>query len=433
MKKIFLLLFVLGLLLPARQAVALLQIEISGGTAGATPIAIVPFKWQENGKETLPQDIAQIISQDLYRSGHFTPLTASAFKSFPYQYDQVRFQDWRDVGVENLIIGHLRKSGGGYIIHFQLFDVFRGVQLTGYSVRTSAKNLRKTAHQLSDIIYETLTGEPGAFATKLAYISATKSKSGKRQYALHVADADGYNSQVLLQTSEPLMSPAWSPDGSRIAYVSFERQRASIYIQHVASGKRQRVLSEKGMNNAPQWSPDGSKLAVVLSRSGNPDIYIYDVLSQELTQVTNNLAIDTEPFWSPDGKSIVFTSDRGGKPNIYQTFLNGRPALRLTFEGDYNARPILSPNGRYLAMVHGDAGNYRIAVMDMASGALRVLTQTKHDESPSFSPNGRMLVYATEKNNKSILAAVTIDGRIQQRVILNEQNVRGPTWSPYMP
>ncbi len=409
---------------------AALTIEITQGVEGALPIAVVPFGWEGPGRP--PVDVAAVIAADLHRSGRFFPLPVSDMISRPHEGSRINFADWRLLGVDNLVVGRVRATETGFEVRFQLFDVYRGIQQTGYSVRTTAQRLRFTAHQISDIIYETLLGEPGAFATRIAYVTEIVQTDGSRRYSLQVADADGYNPRPILTSHRPLMSPAWSPDGRRIAYVSFEKGRPAVYVQDVATGERQLVSFYPGLNNAPAWSPDGRRLALVLSRAGSPDIYILDLESRKLTRLTRSFAIDTEPVWSPDGSAIVFTSDRGGKPQLYRLTLRSGKIERLTFEGSYNARAAWSPDGKLLAMVHGVKGQYHIAVLELATGLLRVLTDTPLDESPSFAPNGSMIIYATEVGKRGILSAVSVDGRVHQRLELQEGDAREPAWSPYL-
>jgi len=412
------------------NANAALTIEITQGMEGAMPIAIVPFGW-EGPSPLAPLDVAGVITADLYRSGRFSPLAEEDFLARPVEGSQINFTNWRILNVDNLVIGKLRAVGDEYIVQFQLFDVFRTKQVTGYSIRTNEQSLRHAAHQISDIIYETLIGEPGAFATRIAYVTETKNSAGKPQYSLQVADADGFDPRPVLNSTQPLMSPSWSPDGTKLSYVSFENGRPHIYIQDVRTGKRQLISSYRGLNGAPAWSPDGKRLALVLSKDGSPDIYILNLSNNKLQQVTRNYAIDTEPAWTPDGRSLIFTSDRGGQPQIYRIGLADGNEERLTFEGTYNARPTPSPDGHLLAMVHGNKGIYNIAVMDLETGTLRVLTDGMLDESPSFAPNGSMIIYATEDRNRGVLQAVSVDGRVRQRLFLQQGDAREPAWSPY--
>jgi TolB protein len=408
---------------------AALTIEITQGMEGAMPIAIIPFGWTGSAAAA-PENIAAIISSDLSRSGRFAPLPDRDLVAHPTTAEQVQFHNWRMLNVDNLVVGQVTETGaGGYTIQFQLFDVFRGNQLIGYSFPVNHADLRRVAHHISDLIYKELTGEPGAFNTRIAYVT-TANTGAQKYYTLLVADSDGYNSQTMLRSKQPLMSPAWSADGKRIAYVSFENKTAEIYTQDVASSARRKLASFKGINGAPAWSPDGRRLALTLSRDGNPEIYTMDLASQALQRLTSNAAIDTEPVWSPDGRSIVFTSDRGGAPQLYRIAASGGRAERLTFEGKYNAGADFSPDGRKLAMVHGEGGVYRIAVLDLETGLLRVLTDGQLDESPSFAPNGSMIIYATGTGNREVLAAVSVDGRFRQRLTLHAGNVREPAWSP---
>lgn len=407
-----------------------LTIEITEGVEGALPVAVVPFSWQ--GKGTPAEDVAAVISADLQRSGRFKTLPREDMLSRPTSVDAVEFKDWRALGIENLVIGQVQSHGaGGYQIQFQLLDVFRGEQLTGYSIPTTAANLRSTAHRIADLIYEKLLGVPGSFATRVAYITSTKQADGTALIKLNIADADGYNPETIVTSTEPLMSPAWSPDGQKIAYVSFEGGQSAIYIQGVYTGTRQKVTSYKGINGAPAWSPDGRKLAMTLSKGGNPDIYVYDLTTRKLQTITRHYAIDTEPAWSPDGGSIVFTSDRGGRPQIYRVSAFGGTPQRVTYQNSYNARASFSPDGKLLTLVTREEGKYRIAVQDLESGVMQVLSQGSLDESPSFAPNGSMVIYATKAGNRGVLAAVSVDGRVKQRLALQEGDVREPVWSPF--
>lgn len=422
----------LPLLLLATAAEARLTIEISGGSEGAMPIAVVPFA----GEASFNDRIGEIVSADLARSGRFAPLAGNKLPARPTEGNGINYSAWRAVGVENLIVGKVQQTpGGSLLVQFQLLDVLRGGQVTGYSIPTTPARLRRVAHQISDIVYEKLTGQRGAFDTHVAYVTVEQHAKA-RTFRLAVADADGFNEQVILTSKEPLMSPAWSPDGERLAYVSFEKRGSQVYIQNVATGQREAVAQFKGLNSAPNWSPDGRRLAMTLSKDGNPEIYILDLLSRALTRVTFSHAIDTEPSFSPDGRALIFTSDRGGKPQIYQVALNnyqpkGRPR-RLTFEGDYNARASFSPDGSKLVMVNGEGNRFRIAVQDLQGGAVQILTKSRLDESPSFAPNGSMIIFATERSNRGILEAVSVDGSAHQRLGSNQGGVREPAWSPFI-
>ncbi len=410
-------------------AQAALTIEITQGVEGAVPIAVVPFGW--GGAGAAPENIAAIISSDLSRSGRFDPLADRDLVAHPTDAGMVKFQNWRMLNVDNLVIGQLSEtSPGQYTVRFELFDVYRGKQIIGYSFPAGSQDLRRVAHHISDLIYEKLTGEKGAFNTQIAYVTTTGSGKGKT-YTLLVADSDGYSPQTILRSNQPLMSPAWSADGRQIAYVTFENKAAEIYLQDVASGSRRKVASFPGVNGAPSWSPDGRRLALTLSQDGNPEIYIMEVASRALKRLTTNPAIDTEPAWAPDGKSLVFTSDRGGSPQLYRIASWGGQPQRLTFEGKYNAGADISPDGSKIAMVHGNNGSYRIAVLDLKSGVTRVLTDGRLDESPSFSPNGSMIIYATDAGNRGVMAAVSVDGRFRQRLSIQAGDVREPVWSPF--
>jgi len=432
MLKVILRSFLLLMAFWVGNAQAALTIEITQGVKGAMPIAIVPFTW-EGPMPQAPLDIGAIVTTDLYRSGRFSPLPERDMLARPSDPSKVNFQNWRVLGVENLVVGKIRAiQNGQFMVQFVLFDVFRSSQITGQTFKVGkVSDLRKTAHQVSDIIYEALLGERGAFDTRVAYVTQAPDAAGKPRYSLQVADADGYGPQAVLNSREPLMSPSWSPDGRKLAYVTFEGGRSSIYTQDIYLGKREKIAGFRGINGAPAWSPDGTRMALVLSKDGSPDIYVMNLLNKKLTRLTKSYGIDTEPVWTRAGDAIVFTSDRGGKPQLYQVTLSNRQVKRLTFEGDYNARATLSPDGRMVAMVHGNGNQYRIAVLDLENGAMQVLTDTTLDESPSFAPNGSMIIYATESQNKGVLSAVSVDGRVRQRLVLQEGDAREPVWAPY--
>lgn len=425
------LLFSLLLLVVWMPAQAALTIEITEGVEGALPIAVVPFAWQGEAARKPEHNVGEVVMADLRRSGRFKPLEPKDMLARPSEASAVDFRDWRALGMENLVIGRVQPNGpGGYMVRFQLFDVYRGEQIAGYNIPTTARDLRATAHHIADIIYETLTGERGAFATRIAYITST-GKIGKETLKLHVADADGYAPQTIVSSSEPLMSPAWSPDGRKLAYVSFERGKPSIWVQEVFTGRREKITDFKGINGAPAWSPDGRYLAMALSKDGNPDIFIMDLLFRKLRPLTRHWAIETEPAWSPDGKEIIFTSDRGGSPQIYRVAASGGTPERLTFEGRYNARASYAPDGKSLTLVTQVNGDFRIGVLDLTSQTLRVLSEGSLDESPSFAPNGGMIIYATRAGGRGVLAAVSTDGRVKQRLAAQAGDVREPVWSPY--
>ena len=405
-----------------------LVIEITRGVSDAIPVAIVPFAWGSKGAP--PVDVARIVQQDLNRSGRIKALPEQDMLTHPTRPDAIQWRAWRALGQDYLVIGQLNETGAvQYEAQFFLFDVYKGEQLAGYRLASRGRELRHTAHRIADIIYEKITGEPGAFATRIAYVAVTQ-EDGRRIHRLQIADADGFNPRTVVVSPEPLMSPAWSPDGKSIAYVSFERRRSAIYLQTLATGKRVKIADFAGINGSPAWSPDGQYLAMTLSKDGSPDIYVLNLVSRRLTRLTRSYAIDTEPAWSPDGKRIVFTSDRGGSPQIYVIPAKGGKPRRLTFEGGYNARASFSHDGKKLALVHGGKG-YRIALLDLSTGGLSVLTSGPLDESPSFAPNGSMILYATQTEGRGQLAAISVDGRVRQRLATPQGDVREPAWSPF--
>jgi len=413
----------LGLFAPLLRAE--MDIEITEGIESALPIAIVPFA-QPGGA---PVSISNVVSHDLGGSGYFRPLAESSMPSRPTAPEAIQFGEWKAVGQNYIVIGQAAPAGGQYNVQFQLFDVNSGNQVLGYRMTSTAQDLRRTAHHISDLIFEKLIGKKGVFSGRIAYITSS-GQGASASHRLQVADADGFNPQTIATSSEPLMSPSWSPDGRKMAYVSFERKTAAIYVQTLATGQRVKVAEFPGINGAPSWSPDGGKLALTLSKDGSPDIYVLSLVNNSLRKVTNSSAIDTEPTWSPDGGTLVFTSDRGGKPQLYRVSSQGGAEKRITFSGNYNARASFSPDGKNIAMVHGNGNDYRIAVMDVGSGAINVLTSGPTDESPSFAPNGDMILYASQRGSGGFLAAVSLDGKMQQKLVFDSNAVREPSWAP---
>ncbi len=417
------------LMLASAASHAVLTIEITRGAETGQPIAIVPFKF--DGKGAPPQAVADIVGADLNRSGRFEVLPSRDYVSQPHEDKEVVFKDWRILKAEALVIGSVKAlSKKQYQVQFRLYDVFKETQLAGYRYTVSEAMLRTVAHQIADIIHEKLTGEPGAFNTRIAYVT----QDGSTRTGLHrlqIADSDGANPITVVSSREPLLSPAWSPDGRQLAYVSFEQKRAKVYVQNVIDGKRELIAEFPGINSAPAWSPDGKELALTLSKDGNAEIYVLTLRSRALRRITNDPSIDTEPTWSPDGRTLVFTSDRAGRPQLYRVSADGGRATRLTFEGEYNARASFAPDGKSLTMVSAYRNQFRIATLRLDSGALQVLTDTTLDESPSFAPNGRMILYATEVRGRGVLASISAEGRTRQLYRFEQGDVREPAWSPY--
>jgi TolB protein len=414
----------------SQMAHAKLEIQIIQGNASALPIAIIPMQWRAT--DPRPQTgVAEVVSSDLYRSGLFEPLDEEDMVDRPVDAESIRYGTWRLLKVDYIVIGHIKDTpnGTGYDIVYQLFDVHTQEALLSQVTTVGFGDLRFGSHRVADAIYQKLTGVAGAFSTRIAYISAT-GVGDSLNFQLFVADADGYNPQAVVGSPEPLLSPSWSPDGQRLAYVSFEKGNSAIYVQNVATGQRELLSSGKGINGAPAFSPDGRYVAMTLSASGNPEIHVRELSTGQKRQLTNHWAIDTEAAWSPDSQSIYFTSDRGGKPQIYKVPLAGGNPSRVTLEGNYNARASISPDGARIAMAHGRGNEYRIAVLDTDTGRTRILTPGVLDESPSFAPNGSMILYATREGSRGVLSAVSVDGNVRQRLILTEGDVREPAWSP---
>ena len=408
----------------ASTARAALDIEISGGSAQQIPIAVVPFGNANAAKE----NISEIIAADLKRSGLFRVLETRGMANLPISSSQIKYAEWTALQAQALAVGNVEAVAGGRLkVSFQLMDALKQTQLAGLDYQIAPSQARITAHKIADIIYQKLTGEPGAFASRIAYIT----KLGKR-YALQVADADGYSPQTVVSSNEPIISPAWSPDGTKLAYVSFEKKKPIVFVQSLTSGSREMVANYKGNNSAPAWSPDGSKLAIVLTYGANSQIYTIDASGGSLKQITKSSAIDTEPAFSHDGNWIYFSSDRGGKPQIYRIPAGGGDASRVTFEGAYNVSPRFSPDGKSLVYIRNDGGKFRVAMQDLASGQTQILSEGSQDESPSFAPNGRVILYATKVGGRGSLAAVSSDGKVRQRLSESRGDVREPAWGPLL-
>ncbi len=407
-------------------ASAELTIEITQGVDNPTRISIAPIT--RDGK-SLPEDVSKIVSADLQRSGLFRPIPRRDMLSFPATTKEVYYRDWRILGAEYLVVGKTTHRGGIYEITFSLLEVHSAKVVFTKVVKGSNTQLRDLAHYISDEVYLAVTGIPGAFSTRVAYVTAAPF-NGKMRFRLMVSDVDGARERLMLESKEPIMSPAWSPDAKQLAYVSFETGRPAIFRQDLATAKREQLTNFRGLNGAPSWSPDGRQLALVLSKDGNPEIYTFDLQSRRFTRRTKHFAIDTEPNWTPDGKSLIFTSDRGGSPQIYKLGIASGSVERLTFRGSYNARPRLAKDGRTLVMVHRDQGRFHIASQDLVTGDVRVLTQTYLDESPTVAPNGAMLLYATKKGSKGVLAAVSLDAGVKFFLPTRFGDVREPAWSP---
>ena len=412
-------------------AAAQLEFDVVGSANRRTPVAVVPFGWEGEGPDA-PYDIDDVIAADLNRSGRFRPIPENDMLQKPTASIDVDFDDWSILGVEAVVIGKITQTGANaYSVQFQAFDVFNREQLVGYRMPASRGTMRRVAHRAADMIYEELTGIPGVFGTKVAYVSAI-GRGDDRQYSLIVSDMDGENQFTIMESTNPIMSPAWSPDSRQLAYVSFEEDVSTIFVQTLRTGNRIKVSSRAGINGAPAFSPDGRKLVLTLGGvDGNLDIHVLDLRTRELTRLTTNRAIDTEGTWSPDGQTIFFTSDRSGGPQVYSVGVNGGTPQRVTFEGSYNARPRLSPDGSRLALVTLDRGNYRIGILDLDDKDLLIVSTGNQDESPSFAPNSDSLIYATRQGGDGVLEMVSADGLVRQRLGSGRGDIREPVWSPF--
>ncbi len=396
-----------------------LTIDITEGVTGLIPVAVVPFA----AERPTPENVAGIVSANLARSGRLDVLPTSRHPEQPSTTQQVNIDRWRGTNTDYLVIGQIKQTGNRFEVSFQLLDLLQQRVILGQTFDVTGRDLRRLSHRISDLVYERLLGEPGAFDTRIAYVTV-QGQGNSRQHILAVADVDGANPRAVLRSNQPILSPSWSPDGRRLAYVSFERRRPQVIMQDLATGNRQVVTALPGINGAPSWSPDGSRLAVTLSKDGNPEIYIYQ-MGGGLTRLTNHPAIDTEPTFTAEGNHIIFTSDRGGSPQLYRMSVNGGNPERITFEGNYNASPTVSPNGRFVAFVHRGARGFSIAVMELATRRMRVLTAGPLDESPSFAPNSQMVLYA---NGRGRLGVVSVDGRVQQPLVVQGDDIREPAW-----
>jgi TolB protein len=421
------------LALGAARAHAALQIEITSGVRDPVPIAIVPFARAVPADGGL--DVAEVVQHDLEGSGRFRALPRERMPGSPTRAQEVVAGNWKGTGSDYVVVGRVTALDNGELaVDFDLLNTLTGSGLVTQRFVGSASALRNAAHRVSDVVYQKILGVRGAFATRIAYVQVDGTPPAQR-YQLIVADADGANPHLVLESRFPLMSPSWSPDGQYLAYVSFETKHAAVYVQMVRSGERRQVSARTGVNGAPEWSPDGRRLALTLGGSnGNPDIYVLDLNTQDLMRITDDPAIDTEPAWAADGRSLYFTSDRAGSPQIYQIPAQpGGHPRRITFSGSYNARPRVSPDGTQLAMVTLDGGAYRIAVQDLGNGTVRVLSHGRLDESPSFAPNGATLIYSEREGDRGSLATVSTDGLTGLRLRAGSGEVREPAWGPFSP
>ena len=416
-------LFFAGIFLATAASVSLAQlsIEITGAGAQRIPVAVADFA----GERVITQALTSVVRSDLERSGLF--LMVDTTGALLNDSTVPNYADWKTRGADALAAGSVTvMPDGRYETRLRLHDTQKQAAIAGQALLHNAAQIRTTAHRVADIIYEKLTGERGIFSTRIAYVMKSTGR-----YELQIADADGNAPQVALASREPIISPAWSPDGGRLAYVSFEAKKPVVYVHDLVTGRRHVAANFKGSNSAPAWSPDGARLAVVLTKNGNSQLYLVNVDGSGVTRLAGSSGIDTEPQFSPDGQFIYFTSDRGGSPQIYRQPVDGGPAQRVTFEGSYNVTPRLSPDGKSLAYISRDGGRFRVTIMDLGTRQTQILTDTAKDESPSFSPNGRMILFATEVGGRGVLAAVSTDGRVKHRLSVQAADVREPAWGPF--
>jgi TolB protein len=425
--------FLLTTLALAAPAFAQLRLTITSGVTDPIPIAIVPFARAVPADGGL--DVAQVIERDLQSSGRFKPMARTDMVNTPTRAGEVDAASWKQMRNDYVVVGRVTAQADGQVrIDAELVNVLNGQTVFAPNSTAAPANLRGAAHRISDALYEKIIGVKGAFSTRIAYVSVD-GKPPTQRYQLYVADADGANRKMVMSSPLPIMSPSWSPDGEWLAYVSFERRVSTVFVQHLKSAKKIPVSARAGINGAPSYSPDGKKLALTLSGSnGNLDIYLLDLASQQLTRLTDDQSIDTEAVFAPDGKTIYFTSDRSGNPQIYRLALGSteRPR-RVTFQGAYNARPRVSPDGKQLALLTQVEGSYRIAVQDLVNGGVTVLSKGRQEESPSFAPNGAMLIFAGRQGAQGVLQTVSVDGQIAARLDADAGEVREPVWGPFLP
>lgn len=417
--------FTILTLLPL-AASAQLDIVITRSTQRAIPIAVVPFEWRI--PLGLPYDFAEIVEADLERTGQFAPMGRETMITQPTRFSEMRLTNWRIMDVEAVLVGHVSGSEANPVVEFELVDVYAGKSLLAYRLESSRETLRATAHRIADLVYEQLTGARGMFSTRIAYVQVTP---GREEFRLIVADADGQNPIVVLRSTDPIMSPAWSPDGAYLAYVSFEAGHAEVFVQEVATGRRRPLAPDRTSASAPAWSPDGRSLAVARDVNANSEIYVYSVDGGAPRRVTNHSATDTEPEFSADGDELYFTSDRGIGPQVYVVPARGGRAQRVSFTGSYNARPRLQPDRNQMAVVHQQDGRFRIGLLDLRDESLLLLTDGPLDESPSFAPNGRALIFGAGTSSGRGLGVYFIDSGVLRLLRPPEGILREPAWSPY--
>ncbi|MGM0553069.1 MAG: Tol-Pal system beta propeller repeat protein TolB [Pseudomonadota bacterium] len=418
----------LGLaLLWSAQAQAVLEVTVTEGVTGAIPVAVAPFAWEGEGQPD--EDVSRIVAQNLARSGLFD-VEREDLPQPPSGPADFIAQPWADAGMEYLVVGSKRPDGDNVIVEFHVFDVLAEERLGGWRIPVPADMLRRGAHRVSDIVYEQITGDPGVFSARIAFVSVER-RNDSREFRLEVADSDGANPRTLFRSKDPIMSPEWSPDGRELVYVSFENRRSEVFRQNVETAERSRLASFDGINSAPAWSPNGRQLALSLSHDGAPNIYLMDLESGDLRQITRTRAIETEPAWSPDGETLYFTSDRAGAPQIYSVPVEGGGSpRRLTFESAYAAAATVAPDGRSLVYVHGGDSGFQLVRLDLDDRRTTRLTDGRDAESPSFAPNGSMILYAMREGSRGVLGSVSRDGRVHQRLTARDGEVREPAWSP---
>ncbi|MFK7862740.1 MAG: Tol-Pal system beta propeller repeat protein TolB [Pseudohongiellaceae bacterium] len=424
-------------LLASANSFAALNIIITQGVDNPIPIAVVPFSWSGSG--VLSEDVSDIVRNDLEQVGEFRALDRSNMLGLPDEESEVFYRDWRVLAQDYLLVGKINQAPGSQLVQvqYEFFDVNRELKLAGEVLTGSVNQLRDIAHEISNVVFEQVTGTRGAFTTEILYIVADYVSPELTRFRLEKADYDGQRAQVLLESEEPIMSPSWSPNGQDIAYVSFETDLPRIYIQNIATGQRRQITNYPNINSSPVWSPDGTKLAMVLSKDGSPDIYVQDLNNNQLLRITDHPSIDTEPSWTPDGRSIVFMSDRTGQPQIYQMEIGASSygVERLTYDCFQCAKAAFLPDGVNLVHVRRETRQdptYQISILNIETLRVITLTSTSLDESPSLAPNGSMIMYGTKFNGRGVLDAVSIDGRVKFRLPSSQGDVREPSWSPFL-